>query len=116
MMKKHWQGRAKGDHNAPGDSEHAVGPLGGVVGLEGQANLKNPEAQQDQSHSANKRKYKIRQIADYRQRVTASSGKGGGDGHGYGHGQGDGQGVGFLSSPLHLLLVLQGVLGVFHRL
>ena len=46
----------KGDHDAAGNSEHAVGPLGGVVALEGQAQLEYAEAQQNQAHCPDQRK------------------------------------------------------------
>ena len=42
----------KSNDNAASDGEHTVGPLGGVVALEGQAQLEDAEAQQDQAHGA----------------------------------------------------------------
>ena len=43
----------KGDHNTASNGEHAVGPLRGVVALEGQAQLEDTEAQQDQADGSN---------------------------------------------------------------
>ena len=44
---------SKGDHDTTGDGEHAIGPLGGVMALEGQAQLEDTEAQQDQADGSN---------------------------------------------------------------
>lgn len=48
----------KRDHNAARDGEHAVGALGGVVALEGQAQLEDAEAQQDEADGPDEGKMK----------------------------------------------------------
>lgn len=45
----------KGNNNAACHSEHAVGPLGGIMALEGQTHLQNAEAQQDEADGADER-------------------------------------------------------------
>ena len=50
----------KGDHDTAGDGEHTVGPLGGVVALEGQAQLEDAEAQQDQADGPDQGKDELR--------------------------------------------------------
>ena len=51
----------KGDHNTASNGEHAVGPLRGVVALEGQAQLEDTEAQQDQADGSNQGADRLRQ-------------------------------------------------------
>ena len=46
----------KGNDNAACHGEHAIGSLGGIVALEGQAYLQNTEAQQDEANGADERK------------------------------------------------------------
>ena len=58
----------KGDDNAARHGEHAIGALGGIVALEGQAYLQNTEAQQDEANGADQREEKSRVSA---QRLTA---------------------------------------------
>ena len=48
----------KGNDNAACHGEHAIGTLGGIVALEGQAYLQNTEAQQDEANGADERKNK----------------------------------------------------------
>lgn len=45
----------KGNDNAARHSEHAVGPLGRIMALEGQAHLQDAEAQQDKANGADER-------------------------------------------------------------
>ena len=52
----------KGDHDTAGDGEHTVGPLGGVVALEGQAQLEDAEAQQDQADGPDQGKDEVAQV------------------------------------------------------
>ena len=48
----------KSYYNAARDGEHAVGALGGVVALEGQAQLEDAEAQQDEPMARMREKMK----------------------------------------------------------
>ena len=54
----------KGDHDAASHGEHTVGALGGVVGFEGQANLQDVEAQQDDAHGPDEGEYKLGQVVN----------------------------------------------------
>lgn len=76
---------SKGDHDTAGDGEDAVGTLGGVMGLEGQAHLQNSVAQQDEPHRPDQREDKVGQAVDHRKRVVGSQGW---DSHHGCHGQG----------------------------
>ena len=49
----------KGNDDATRDGQHAVGPLGGVVALERQAQLEDADAQQDQADGTDQRKDKL---------------------------------------------------------
>ena len=93
------------DHNAARDGEHTVGALGGVVALEGQANLQDAVPQQDQANGANQGKDEVGQIVDYTQGITAGGGKSGGNGRSQGEGQADAQGVQPLGASLELILL-----------
>ena len=67
----------KGDDNAPRQGEKPVGPLAGVVALEGKPHLDDTPAQQDHPHCPNEAEDKVGQLVDDRQRVAAGpSGKG----------------------------------------
>ena len=50
------------DHNAARDGEHAVGALGGVVALEGQAQLEDAEAQQDEADGPDEGKNEVAEV------------------------------------------------------
>ena len=65
----------KGDHDAAGNGEHAVGPLGGVVALEGQAQLEDAEAQQDEADGPDEGKNEVAQICHNRQRIVRREGR-----------------------------------------
>ena len=52
----------KCDHNAASDGEHAVGALGGVVALEGQAQLEDAETQQDEADGPDEGKDRVAHI------------------------------------------------------
>lgn len=94
----------KGDHDAARDGEHTVGPLGGVVGLEGQAHLEDAITQQDEAHGTDQGEDEIGQVGHYVQGVAAAGGEGGHDKHGGGEGQTDAQGVQPLGSALELIV------------
>ena len=59
----------KCNDNPTRHSEDTVGPLAGIVALERQTDLENAEAQQDQTDGSNQAEYKVRKVADHRQRV-----------------------------------------------
>ena len=65
----------KRDHNAARDGEHAVGALGGVVALEGQAQLEDAEAQQDEADGPDEGKNEVAQICHNRQRIVRREGR-----------------------------------------
>ena len=65
----------KGDHNTASNGEHAVGPLRGVVALEGQAQLEDTEAQQDQADGSNQGEDELGKVVDYRQRIVRGKGR-----------------------------------------
>ena len=60
----------KRDHNAARDGEHAVGALGGVVALEGQAQLEDAEAQQDHTDGPDEAENEVAEVVDNRERVA----------------------------------------------
>ena len=95
----------KGDHNAARNGEHAVGALGGVVALEGQAHLEDAVAQQDQAHGADQGKDEVGQVVDHVQGIAASDSESGHDDSGRGNGQADAQGVQPLGTALELILL-----------
>ena len=105
---------SKGNDNAARDGQHTVGPLGGVVALEGQAKLEDAEAQQDQADGPDQGKDEVAQIGHNLQGIAARSGSGeGGDDHdGHGQHQTGEDGVSPLGAALNLLLALQGVQGL----
>lgn len=100
----------KGDHDTAGDGEHTVGPLGGVVALEGQAQLEDAEAQQDQADGPDQGKDELTQVLHDLQGIVRREGGDDHDGHGQ-HQTGE-EGVGPLGAALNLLLALQGVQGL----
>ena len=53
----------------PARVREAVGPLGGVVTLEGEAHLNDAPAQQDQAHCPDQTENELRQIVDHFQRI-----------------------------------------------
>ena len=59
------------NHNAARDGQNTVGPLGGVVGLEGQAHLEDAVAQQDNANCLDQREDEVAQAVYGSQRVTA---------------------------------------------
>ena len=74
----------KGDHDAARHSEHAVGPLGRIMALEGQAHLQDAEAKQDKANGADERENKLTQIVDHRQRIVCGQCRNCGDHHHHG--------------------------------
>ena len=56
--------------DAASNSQDAVCSLGRIVRLEGQTDLQNAEAEQDQADGANQGKDKITQVVDHGQRIT----------------------------------------------
>ena len=104
----------KGNHDTAGDGEHTVGPLGGVVALEGQAQLEDAEAQQDQADGPDQGKDEVRQIFHDLEGIVC--GEGGDDHDGHGQHQTGEEGVGPLGAALNLLLALQGVQGLLEGL
>ena len=59
------------DDNAARDGQDAVGALGGVVRLEGQADLQNAVAEQNQADGADEREDEVGQVVDGGKRVAA---------------------------------------------
>ena len=100
----------KGDHDTAGDGEHTVGPLGGVVALEGQAQLEDAEAQQDQADGPDQGKDEVAQVLHDLEGIVRR--EGGDDHNGHGQHQTGEEGVGPLGAALNLLLALQGVQGL----
>ena len=100
----------KGDHDTAGDGEHTVGPLGGVVALEGQAQLEDAEAQQDQADGPDQGKDEVGQIFHDLEGIVRREGGDDHDGHGQHHAGEDG--IGPLGAALNLPLALQGVQGL----
>lgn len=94
--------------NTAGDGEHPVGPLGGVVALEGQAQLEDAETQQDQADGPDQGKDEVGQVFHDLEGVVRREGGDDHDSHGQ-HQTGE-EGVGPLGAALNLLLALQGVL------
>ena len=90
----------EGDHDAARDGEHTVGPLGGVVALEGQAQLEDAEAQQDQADGPDQGKDELTQVLHDLQGIVRSEGGDDHDGHGQ-HQTGE-EGVGPLGAALNL--------------
>ena len=86
--------------NAAGHGEHTVGPLGGVVALEGQAQLEDAEAQQDQADGPDQGKDELGQIFHDLEGIVRSEGGDDHDGHGQ-HQTGE-EGVGPLGAALNL--------------
>ena len=66
----------KGDDDTTRQGQKAVGTLGGVVALEGEAHLDDAPAQQDQAHSADQAENELGQVVDDGERVAARSGRG----------------------------------------
>ena len=100
----------KGDHDTAGDGEHTVGPLGGVVAFEGQAQLEDAEAQQDQADGPDQGKDELTQVLHDLEGIVR--GEGGDDHDGHGQHQTGEESVGPLGAALNLLLALQGVQGL----
>ena len=100
----------EGNDNAAGDGEHTVGPLGGVVALEGQAQLEDAEAQQDQADGPDQGKDELTQVLHDLEGIVR--GEGGDDHDGHGQHQTGEESVGPLGAALNLLLALQGVQGL----
>ena len=100
----------KGDHDTAGDGEHTVGALGGVVALEGQAQLEDAEAKQDQADGPDQGENELAQVLHDLQGIVR--GESGDDHDGHRHHQAGKDGVGPLGAALNLLLALQGVQGL----
>ena len=64
----------KGDNNAASQSQEAVAPLGGVMGLQGKAHLDNAPAQQNKTYGADQAEDEGAQVVDHYQRITGSIG------------------------------------------
>ena len=95
----------EGDHDAAGDGEDAVGTLGGVMGLEGQAHLQDTVPQQDEAYRPDEGKDKVGQAVDHRQGIVGGQGR---DGHHGCRGQDAYQGaIGPLDAALTLLAVIE---------
>ena len=66
----------EGDDNAAGQGQEAVGTLGGIMGLQGQANLDDAPAQQDQADGADQAEDELGQIVHDSQGIaTGGSGR-----------------------------------------
>ena len=61
----------EGDDNAAGQGQEAVGTLGGIMGLQGQANLDDAPAQQDQTDGADQAEDELRQVIHHSQGIAA---------------------------------------------
>lgn len=57
--------------------EKTLRTLGGIVALEGKADLHHTPAQEDEADSANQGKDKGRKVVDHRQRIIGGKGRGG---------------------------------------
>ena len=66
----------EGDDNAAGQGQEAVGTLRGIVGLQGQANLDNTPAQQDQADGADQAEDELRQVVHNGQGIAAGGSSG----------------------------------------
>ena len=67
----------KGDHNAACHGEHTVGALAGVMTLEGESDLQDTEAQQDDTHRADEGENKLGQVVDYSEGIICRQRSGG---------------------------------------
>ena len=66
----------KSDNDAARQGQEAVGTLGGVVALEGEAHLDDAPAQQDQAHGPDQAEDERGQVVDDGERVATLGGKG----------------------------------------
>ena len=115
----------EGDDDAACQSEEAVGTLRGIVGLQGQTNLDNAPAQQDQTDGADEAEDEGGQVVDYLQGVSGCGEGRHGHAHDYRHSQ-DAGGVHaeaalYLVGGLQLigglvLVLLEDLHGLFLRL
>ena len=94
----------KSDNDAARQGQEAVGTLGGVVALEGEAHLDDAPAQQDQAHGADQAEDERGQVVDNGEGVAASGGGGKGR-HGAAAHQGHGrhQGAVVAEALFHLV-------------
>ena len=76
----------EGDDDTTGQSQEAVAPLGGVMGLQGKAHLDNAPAQQNEAHGPDQAEDKGTQIVDHGQGIA-----GGVSGHGQTQDHGTGE-------------------------
>ncbi len=60
----------EGDDDTTGQSQEAVAPLGGVMGLQGKAHLDNTPAQQNEANGPDQTEDKGTQIVDHGQGIV----------------------------------------------
>ena len=60
----------EGDYQPTGQGEETLRTLGGIMALEGQTDLHDAPAQQDQSNGPDQGKDKGREVVDYIQRIS----------------------------------------------
>ena len=77
----------EGDDDATGQGQEAVGALRGIVGLQGQANLDDAPAQQDQADGTDQAEDEVAQVVHNGQGIAAGGGSRQGQGDDAGHGQ-----------------------------